>query len=301
MSTFNWCRRFVLSLCVSVALAGCAGGGMQRAPVQVVLLGGQSNMVGAGDYDEIDEQTRARIEAVSERVFYSLDPGPVRQLTYTPNKPSEKYQFTKRFGPEIMIGVTLAEAYPDKEFLLVKTAQGGTALYGAWNPDWSAEKAEEVENTELKRTTPFYAKHIAHTKKALAYLKQAGKAYEVVGVAWMQGENDAAKEVSSRSYAANLKNLISSYRRDMEAPEMVFVAGQINSHYGRFAEGPEMVRGAMLEVEAQDKNIAIVRTRADAPWTDFPKHDDQVHYNTQGQLNLGTALGEKLVALLNAQ
>src|SRR5690606_13610631 len=115
------------------------------------------------------------------------------------------------------------------EFLLIKRAQGGTSLYGAWNPEWSADKAKAVEKGELKQNIKLYEELIKQIHQNLARLKAEGKKYQIIGMAWMQGENDAAKEVSAASYEENLKKLIAGIRKEFALPKMPFVIGQINS------------------------------------------------------------------------
>ncbi|QRM89491.1 MULTISPECIES: sialate O-acetylesterase [Lacinutrix] len=268
-----------------------------KKEVQVVLLAGQSNMQGAGDFDQLDPSEIKRIEKISSRVSLSFNGGKAKPLSYYDNKPSEKYEFTKRFGPEIFIGLTLAENNPDQEFLLIKCSQGGTALYGAWNPNWTAEKAKAVEKPK-KQNIKLYNMHIQDVRANLKALETQNKTYKIIGLAWMQGENDAAKEISATTYEANLKLLAQSYRDEFGVENMPFVIGQINSRYGKFKKlGPAMVRKAMEDVVNLDANADIIKTTTDANWSDYPKHTDNVHYNAEGQRRLGIAFGEKLIIL----
>ena len=268
-----------------------------KKEVQVVLLAGQSNMQGAGDFDQLDPSEIKRIEKISSRVSLSFNGGKAKPLSYYDNKPSEKYEFTKRFGPEIFIGLTLAENNPDQEFLLIKRSQGGTALYGAWNPNWTAEKAKAVEKPK-KQNIKLYNMHIQDVRANLKALETQNKTYKIIGLAWMQGENDAAKEISATTYEANLKLLVQSYRDEFGVENMPFVIGQINSRYGKFKKlGPAMVRKAMEDVVNLDANADIIKTTTDTNWSDYPKHTDNVHYNAEGQRRLGIAFGEKLIIL----
>lgn len=269
-------------------------------PVHVILLAGQSNMAGAGNYGELDDATTTRIERAAQRVRLSVSgqiPGPLsfRIAQYH----EQKYGFSKAFGPELFLGLTLAESHPTTEYLLVKTAQGGTALYGAWNPEWTAEKAQAVEKEGFKRELKLYELHLRHIRENLQRLQQNGTSYKIVGLLWMQGENDAAKEISARTYEANLRTLINTYRKDLNEPQLPFVIGQINSTYGRFAEGPEMVRDAMAHVAASEAHTELVATSTDRSWADFPKHSDNVHYNTEGQRRLGQAFALALSSEIN--
>ena len=268
-----------------------------KKDVQVVLLAGQSNMQGAGNFENLDPSEIARIEKVSSRVSLSFNGKTAQPLSWFKNKPTEKYNFTKRFGPELFIGLTLAEANPDQKFLLIKRSQGGTALYGAWNPNWTAEKAKAVEKPK-KQNIQLYNKHIEDIRTNLKALEAQDKSYRIIGLAWMQGENDAAKEISAKTYEANLKTLIKSYRDEFNVADMPFVIGQINSRYGKFKkQGPAIVRQAMEDVAALDKNADVIKTTTNTNWNDYPKHTDNVHYNAEGQKRLGMAFGEKLIFL----
>ncbi|MBJ7881558.1 sialate O-acetylesterase [Gelidibacter salicanalis] len=264
--------------------------------VYVVLLAGQSNMAGAGNFDALDIEAIERIKNVSNRVALSYNGGKVKPLSYYDNTPSEKYDFIKRFGPELFMGLTLAENNPKQEFLFIKRSQGGTALYGAWNPKWTLEKAKAVEK-EQKQDVQLYNTHIEDIRANLKALEAQGKSYKIIGLAWMQGENDAAKEVSATTYESNLKILIKSYRDEFDVEDMPCVIGQINSKYGNFKAGPNMVRQAMEDVAQSDKNVEVIKTTTDTSWSDYPKHADNVHYNAEGQRRLGIAFGEQLIIL----
>lgn len=264
--------------------------------VQVVLLAGQSNMAGAGNYDELDASIKERIKKVSNRVWVSQSNTEQKPLSFYDNKPSEKYNFEKRFGSELFIGLTLAEQYPSQEFLLIKEAKGGTALYGAWNPDWTLEKAKEIESGEAKQSWNLCEIHIESIKKNLALLNEKGKSYKIIGMAWMQGENDAGTETAAKTYADNLKKLIVKYRTEFNLKVMPFVAGQTNSHYG-IEGGSDLVRQAFIDVENSEKKVLVIKTVRDSPYTDFPKQNDNVHYNTEGQKRLGAAFAKAIIDL----
>lgn len=267
--------------------------------VQVVLLAGQSNMAGAGNYDELDESVKKRIENVSNRVSLVFNGKKISPLNWYKNKPTEKYNFNKRFGPELLFGLELAEKYPHKEFLFIKRSQGGTALYGAWSPNWTSEKAKAVEKAK-KQNLQLFKMHLLDIKNSLSELNSKGKSYKILGFLWMQGENDAGKEISATTYKENLKQLIKSYRNEFNENSLPFVIGQINSNYGKFKnKGSKMVRTFMEEVANEDMHVSIVKTSMDKTWLDYPKHSDNVHYNSEGQKRLGIAFANKLIELIN--
>lgn len=238
------------------------GSSSAKEPIKIILLAGQSNMAGAGNYDALTTNQKARIEKAAE------------QITFIYNGKEEvfsgiysKYQEDKRgygyaFGPELFIGVTLTEKYPEQEFVFIKRAQGGTSLYGAWSPEWRKEKSLQVEKG-FKQDLKLVDEHCASIDKVLSALKEKHQPYEIIAMAWMQGENDAAKQVSARIYEKNIAAFIAYYRQRYDVPTMPFVMGQINSRYGKFPDGPTMVRKAFIEVASADENCSVILTSTD--------------------------------------
>ncbi|WP_075601964.1 sialate O-acetylesterase [Saccharicrinis aurantiacus] len=286
-------------LIVSIVLSINLFATSPKKPVYVVLLAGQSNMAGSGCFDNIDAENMQKIENLQSKVAMATKNKLAPVGPHLSKGKSEKFKCASFFGPEMGIAISLCEKFPDREFLFIKHSMGGTALYGAWSPEWSLEKSKAVEKGEQKQNVKLYDEHITLIKEQLARLKKEGTPYVILGMAWMQGENDAAKEVSARSYEANLKQLINCYRTEFNAPNMPFVFGQINSNYGRFKEGPAMVRKAFVDVAEIVPNTAVIKTVNDGTktWNDYPKHFDNVHYNAEGQIKLGKAMGSQLILL----
>ena len=177
----------------------------------------------------------------------------------------------------------------------MKTAVGGTALYGAWNPHWSADKMAFIERDEKKRKLKLIEQHHHTIRHHLATLN---KPYQIVGMAWMQGETDTRTQESSSHYLRNLTTLIADYRHAFQTPEMPFVMGQVNMVRSHYKPGITKVREAIATLARQDPYSSMVATSLDPSWSDFPKHKDNTHYNTQGQQRLGTAMAHKLMPYL---
>lgn len=265
-------------------------------PLKIILLAGQSNMAGAGNFEALSTSDKARVTAAAKRVSLCDNNKSAKPLSHSYSKyQEEKRGYGKVFGPEIFIGVTLAEQYLENEFLILKRAEGGTSLYGAWHPKWTEERGRVGENKVRKQKMQLVKEHMAIIDANLEQLEAEGRSYEIIGMAWMQGENDAAREVRAREYEENLIDLIKTYRTTYKCKDMPFVMGQINSRYGNFPEGPEMVRQAYINVVKRVKNTAVIETSTDTTWSDFPKTSDNVHYNHEGQMLLGTAMGEALL------
>lgn len=261
------------------------------APVKVVLLAGQSNMAGAGNYQELSAEQKARVEKAATKVTLGTGYSHKPLSYYVSRSKSKKYGFTDFFGPELFIGVTLHEANPEQDYLFIKTAVGSTALYGAWNPEWSAEKIAQIQNDEKRRKLKLVSEHQESIRFHLNRLKQEGRAYEIIGMAWMQGEADSRHAFAAEAYGDNLKKLIASYRTEFNVPAMPFVMGQMNMVRGDFYEP---LRAGQQAVADADPLVSLIPTSLDPAWSDFPKHTDNTHYNTEGQVRLGTAFAEQL-------
>lgn len=271
---------------MAIVFASCAA----PKEVHVVILGGQSNMQGKGVYRELDRSLKKRIDRVSKRVRVSNDGRAGQPLSFW-----KKDRHVRKFGPELFIGLTMAEAFPDRHFLLIKTAVGGTSLHGAWSPDWTEEKSTAFEFDEKRQGMKLYDEHIGSIR---TNLKRVGGSCRFVGMAWMQGESDIYHEITVANYEANLRNLIRAYRADLGEPDLPFVFGQVNPPFrGKkgFPSGLEIVRKAMFDVARSMSHTEMIATSMDPEWPDFPKHDDDVHYDTEGQKRLGTAFANALM------
>jgi hypothetical protein len=263
------------------------------AATKVFLLGGQSNMSGVGGYtgynknmppwsdppyDRADKPCPAPYNAPLPSVRfwnfgYGKKPAEFVNAPETGNgwgdlQPGFGHR-ADQFGPELSFGRRLHELYPNDEIYLVKHAIGGTNLAVDWNPN---------------RDTmgPQYKTFQQRVNAALADLKKAGKNPEIVGMIWMQGENDTTVPDHAKAYRQNLKNLIAKVRSDFNAPKMKFVVGRISTMSKLWAtpENLELVRKVQAEVSKIADNSSWIDTD-DLTWAYYG------HYGTQGQIDLG--------------
>ncbi|WP_172665940.1 sialate O-acetylesterase [Flammeovirga sp. OC4] len=263
----------------------------QDKEVYVVLLGGQSNMAGRGQFQELSSHNKERANEASKYVSIASGSTTLAPLSYTA---SGKRQVN--FGPELFIGIRLHEHYPNRKFILIKEAQGGTSLYGAWHPQWTQERALIGERDAKRQKMKLYAKHTQAIKTVIEQLKTQNKTIKFVGMCWMQGEKDSRLEVTATEYGQNLQLLIQSYRQTFDVKNLPFVFGQINCPpRTKFPKGTAILRQQMANVSNSEDNIYMIPTSMQADWKDFPKREDNVHYNTQGQELLGTAFGNCLI------
>ena len=73
--------------------------------------------------------------------------------------------------------------------MFIKRALGGASLYGCWNPNWTKEKAQYVN--ELSRPKLFH-KLLNDVDKELS--KHDKLDYQIMGMLWVQGESDSGQK-----------------------------------------------------------------------------------------------------------
>ena len=227
--------------------------------IPIVILAGQSNMLGHGELSELDGTGL---------------PADVQLFDLNPRDGC--------FGPEIGFARTFLDSKKIDELWLVKYAVGGSSLL-AWEPDWSAERAALTDDADKG---PLYERLIRHFERTTQ-----GEEVEVLACLWMQGERDARYEVAAAQYQSNLTRLIARMRNDLNQPDMAFILGLAYPPAQRY-DYRSVVREAQRNVAAGVKNVHVVETAG------LSKHDDELHFDTAGQLELGRRFADQLLRLL---
>ena len=125
------------------------------------------------------------------------------------------------FGPELQFGHVVGDHFTN-QVLLIKTAWGGKSLYKDFRPPSSGGEVG-----------PYYTKMIADVRKGLDNLKTdfpvyADQGYELAGFVWYHGWNDGVEPKKAvPEYEQNLVNLIKDVRKDLKAPTLPFVIGEL--------------------------------------------------------------------------
>ena len=209
----------------------------------VVILLGQSNMVGRGRGDSLDP---ALLKSLGERDlgYYpandacgsscNLDgndcslPAFMRRncsgseeptLSEQPLQPVPGQAWEQailgsetRFGPELTLGLSLSVDAPSAytRVVVIKRAilGAGIASFAEGQPLYNGllrDYARVVELYGSAQTVP-------------------------IGVLWMQGESDAMSASDASAYSARLRGFISRVRSDLKAPSLPFVIPQLPGH-----------------------------------------------------------------------
>ena len=223
--------------------------------IPIVILAGQSNMLGHGELSDIDSP---------------LLPPEVKLFDLNPRDGC--------FGPEVGFARTFLENEQLENLWLIKYAVGGSSLL-AWEPEWSAERAAITDDVDKGA---LYQRLINHFRQVTQ-----GVEADVLACLWMQGENDSRHERAATQYEANLKRFISSLRRDLAAPDMAFILGLANPPPDPWYH-VETVRSAQRNTAQDCQNVTLVETAG------LSKKADDLHCDTAGQLELGKRFADKL-------
>lgn len=153
---------------------------------------------------------------------------------------------------------------------LVVNARGGSEI-SEWIPD------SEYYNEAVKR--------------ANEAVENGG---EIKGIIWHQGESDVSKGTDLEDYMDMLTNMVDELRRELNAPDAVFVAGQIRQEKisDKGTHSTNAFNDKIKEVSTYIDNSAWVSSEG---LTDV---GDTLHFNAESQIILGERYAEKIIELL---
>lgn len=260
--------------------------------VHVYLLGGQSNANGRGDAADIpvdsplagpqadvslwyrSTQVAATNNFLPQNQIIDLAPG----AGYGNSNPV----FPIEFGSELGIGRTLADAFPNQNVMLIKGTRGGTNLHTNW-----AEGGFDYDN------------FIITVNQGLDAIVANGDTPIMMGMFWVQGESDTSL-VNGTAYGANLVDLIERVSDDFfGGNEVPFVLSQLSDNQvnNTLSDGFVAVRNNQMLTAANDPNVGFIRTDANSMFT--TRVGDVVHFDANGQINLGLSLGSEMVGIIS--
>ncbi|MDC1108832.1 sialate O-acetylesterase [Flavobacteriaceae bacterium] len=259
--------------------------------INVFIFAGQSNMAGAADASNLSNVDLIDLEKAKENVsfVYNGNKAVPLNVTIPADWKKKKFQLDSCFGPEIFFGIELSKKHPNKKFLFIKRALGGASLYGCWNPNWTKEKAQYVN--ELNKPKLFY-ELINDVQKELSKYDKSD--YQIMGMLWVQGESDSGQKwgpLPSDTYADNLKNLINNSRSIFKSSKLPFMILQV---------GSKKIGNAMKQVSEELKNVTFIAQNKDiSSFNYLPRLEDNIHYNYFGMKKIGILFSNNFNKLNN--
>ena len=228
------------------------------------LLVGQSNMAGRGKVTPDDQKAPSRVLVLQKNNQWgpAIDP-----LHF--DKPK-----VVGVGLGRTFGITIAESNPEMTVGLIPCAVGGSPI-DSWEPGgYHAQTKSHPYDDMLKRA-----------KLAL----QAGT---LKGILWHQGESDSRPD-KAKVYEKKLHELIARLRKDLEAAQVPFIAGQM----GQFQKRPW--NEAKKQVDAAHRNLPEKVARTAFVHSDNLHHKgDNVHFDAKSYREFGKRYAEAYFELM---
>jgi len=291
-------------------------------PVKVFILAGQSNMQGQavadltgkdynggkGTLNEVYGPTGlARRFPELRREGSTWSSRPDVWIRYQPENQALKkgplglgftgYGGKNHFGPELGFGQVMGD-HLTNQVLLIKTAWGGKSLYRDFRPPSSGGTVG-----------PYYTKMIAEVREALAKLPTdfpgyQGQGFELAGLVWYQGWNDGVDPRQAiPEYEENLVHLIQDVRKDLQAPGLPVVIGELTGPWVQAPKEWQTLRKAQASVASRPEfrdSVRFVETHdfvrkpEDSP---NPGHGHHEFGNAETYLLVGEALARGMISL----
>jgi len=241
--------------------------------VSVYLLGGQSNMGGVGS--DANDLTGAQANPLPDVQIWQDG---INQFVDLRAGFNNNFGVGAGFGAELGFGFALEAARQNgtsdtEEIYLAKYAIGSTDL----DEDWA-----------IDGTNNTYSAFQDWVGNALGNLDSAGINYDVEGLLWMQGENDAFNAAQAANYETNLTNFAADIRTRY-GQDVDFLIGRLHEELPNGFTEDDVVRAAQQAVADSDDDNYLIDT------DDFPVSGDSVHFTSEGHLALGEAFADVFI------
>lgn len=226
------------------------------------LLAGQSNMAGRGKVAEEDKKINPRVLAQSKdgKWVPAVDP-----IHYDKGAAG--------VGPAKSFALIVAEKNPDITIGLVPTACGGSSV-SVWEP------GKFFNQTKSK---PY--------DDAITRIKLAMKDGTLKAILWHQGESDCNKNAAK--YKEKLKALINRFRKELDAPNLPFIIGQLGQFPKRpWNENTKLINEAHISLEKEMPNVYFVSAEG------LTCKTDNIHFNAESQREFGKRYAETYLKTL---
>jgi alpha-galactosidase len=266
-----------------------------EGPVQVFVLAGQSNMEGKAKVTLLERQLEQ--PGTSEQFAHLRDGDgwAEREDVWIEflgrrGKLTVGYGSPGCIGPELEFGNVVGDRI-DEQVLIIKTAWGGKSLYRDFRPPSAGlppdEKLEALHGNQRKKrpeTTmedvqasfgAYYRSMLTEVADTLEHLgerfpKYGDRGWELAGFVWFQGWNDMVDAEATAEYAENMAHFVRDVRRDLGAPDLPFVIGQLGvGGTGKQDAKREAFKAAQAAAEELPEfagSLIVVRT--DEFWDD---------------------------------
>ncbi|NQT51805.1 hypothetical protein HQ576_07140 [bacterium] len=322
-----------------VLLASATGRAEPAAPGpwRVFILSGQSNMEGKGAIKHLEQLLADPKTAPKYEHLRRGDPWTERAdvlIRYNNEKIDKKGPLTvgyanppNRFGVELAFGHVVAD-HLKEQVLLIKVCWGGRSLRfdfrppssgrGDFEAEWLAKTAQRkrFQGDPAQLIGYNYRELVRRVHETLANLKTHfpqydGSGFELSGFVWFQGWNDMLDAAHHKEYGPNLANLLRDLRKDLGAPALPMIVGELGQS-GVEQEINPRYRAKHMSFRAQQASVSKMPEFKDTVRyvktgefmvKDGPQFDGGYHYRGRADVfyDMGSAFGQAMVPLAQAK
>ncbi|MFA6288822.1 MAG: sialate O-acetylesterase [Opitutaceae bacterium] len=231
--------------------------------LELYLLVGQSNMAGRGKVSPADQQPDPRVLVLNKENVWASQGEPIH--------------FDKPGMVGVGLGFTFAKLVaaktPGITVGLIPCAVGGTPI-SRWKP--GADLYEQ----------------------ALARAKIALKSGRLKGILWHQGESECGSETKARAYAKDLAEVAEGFRRDLDAPDVPFIAGELGEFL--YTRKDNKLPYARIVNEQIDSLPTLIAHAATVSSAGLAHKGDELHFSSEAQKEFGQRYFNALQSLQKA-
>ena len=220
-----------------------------KEKLHIYLLIGQSNMAGRAPFTKEEAEPIPRAYLLNDKDTWEAAKNPLNRYSTI-----RKGLGMQKMNPGYTFSKTMLEKDKDISLGLVVNAKGGSNI-----KNWTKE-------------SKFY-------KEAIRRVQLAEKTGTLKGILWHQGEANW----KDADYLKKLEALIANFRKDLKAPKLPFVAGQINKKKefnDKLATLPKLVPGTAC---VKSEGLTTM---------------DMWHFDSKGMRTLGIRYAEAMQKLL---
>jgi hypothetical protein len=234
-----------------------------KAQFHLFLLAGQSNMAGRGDVEQQDRSLLANVLALDAtgRWVPAVDP-----LHW--DKPGAGTGLGRSFAVDYL------RQHPGVTVGLIPAACGGSPI-SSWEPG---------QYFDQTKSHPY--------DDALSRARRAQENGTLHGILWHQGESDRSPELAER-YEPALTALIARFRKDLAAPSLPVLIGQLGQFAGAgpWDEPSRRVDSAQRNVAGRIPFVAFV------PSDGLTSKADNLHFDARSLREFGKRYAAAFAAL----
>ncbi len=272
MSRFN-----TTILLVALVAALAAAPAAIAAPVRVIIMAGQSNMVGEFGEDELFFEGTDYALPQSAVLYEWRIQGVERAGGWGPLEPhlDQPGAETSTYSAELTFGHDVHADGSQGLIAILKVAVGGSNLAARWHPSIGGD---------------LYDAMIDKYTRAHADLVSMGHTPELVGFGWIQGDGDLWVTNYVLQYQNNLHDLIDAVRTDLNAPDMHVMISQTAIDHNKPQNLVDIMRQAKADFVAADHSASLIFTD-DLTW-----RDNNIHWDGTSRLKIGQRMAAAFLA-----